>query len=217
LEEVKKMKIEGTHNFIGPREAVWDMFYDPQVLASALPGAQKMDMVNENEYKFDMNVRVGPVSGAFSGEMQLENVVKPTSLTLKGGGKGAPGFLNGIGNVKFDEQEDGTTLMSYEGEVNIGGALASVGQRMIDSVAKSMIRSGFATLDAALAARLEAKATGTEVDFKAPTEAEFAKSVAKDMVGGLTNTAETKLVLYIVPLVVVLILAAFLLSRCSGG
>jgi len=211
------MKIEGTHVFNGPREEVWEMFYDPNVLASALPGAQKMDMVNENEYKFDMNVRVGPVSGAFSGEMQLENVVKTDSLTLKGGGKGAPGFLNGIGNVKFKEQEDGTTLMEYEGEVNIGGALASVGQRMIDSVAKSMIRTGFETLDKALAARLAAKAAGTEVvDFKAPTEAQFAKEVAKDMVKMENLSAETKLIFYIVPVIAAIILLAVLLKSCGA-
>lgn len=211
------MKIEGTHVFNGSRQDVWDMFYDPNVLASALPGAQKMEMVNENEYKFDMNVRVGPVSGAFSGEWQLENVVEPESLTLKGGGKGAPGFLNGIGNVKFKEQEDGTTLMEYEGEVNIGGALASVGQRMIDSVAKSMIRTGFETLDKALAARIAAKETGSEVvDFKAPTEAEFAKEVAKDMMSTKNMDAETRMLLYIIPVVAVIILLAFILRGCGA-
>ena len=211
------MKIEGTHVFNGTRQAVWEMFYDPNVLASALPGAQKMEMVNENEYKFDMNVRVGPVSGAFSGEMQLENVVEPESLTLKGGGKGAPGFLNGIGNVTFNEQEDGTTLMGYEGEVNIGGALASVGQRMIDSVAKSMIRTGFETLDKALAARLAAKESGTEVvDFKAPTEAEFAKEVAKDMLKTDNMAAETKMLFYIIPVVAAIILLAFVLKSCGA-
>lgn len=215
------MKIEGTHVFNGPREDVWDMFYDPNVLASALPGAQKMEMVNENEYKFDMNVRVGPVSGAFTGEMQLENVVKPDSLTLKGGGKGAPGFLNGVGNVRFMEQEDATTLMEYDGEVNIGGALASVGQRMIDSVAKSMIRTGFETLDKALAARLVAKESGAEaVDFKAPTEAQFAKDVAKDVAKDMVNlsnwSAETKLVLYIVPVIAVIILIAVILKGCGA-
>lgn len=211
------MKIEGTHVFNGPRQEVWNMFYDPNVLASALPGAQKMELVSENEYKFDMNVRVGPVSGAFTGEMKMENVDEPNSLTLNGGGKGAPGFLNGVGNVKFSEQEDGTTLMEYEGEVNIGGALASVGQRMIDSVAKSMIRTGFETLDKALAARLAAKETGSaDVDFKAPTEAEFAKEVAKDMVKFENMSAETKLIFYIVPVVAVVFLFAFILKSCGG-
>lgn len=207
------MKIEGSHVFNGPREAVWEMFYDANVLASALPGAQKVEMINENEYSFDMNVRVGPVSGAFSGGMTLENIDKPNSLTLKGGGKGAPGFLNGLGNVKFIEQEDGTTLMEYDGEVNIGGALASVGQRMIDSVSKSMIKTGFATLDKALAARLVAAETGEEVKLETQSETEFAAEVAKDVVKNATSIAEVKLVLYIVPLALVLFLLAYLFSR----
>jgi hypothetical protein len=101
--------------------------------------------------------------------------------------------------------------------VNIGGALASVGQRMIDSVAKSMIRTGFETLDKALAARLAAKETGEEaVDFKAPTEAQFAKEVAKDMVKMENWSAETKLVLYIVPVIAVIILLAVILKSCGA-
>lgn len=207
------MKIEGSHVFNGPREAVWEMFYDPNVLTSALPGAQKVEQVSDNEYKFDMNVRVGPVSGAFSGGMTLEDAVEPEKVTIKGGGKGAPGFLDGVGNVRFMDQGDGTTLMEYDGEVNIGGALASVGQRMIDSVSKSMIKTGFATLDKALAARLAAKETGEEVKFEAPTETEFAKEVAKDMVSGATSSAEVKLVLYIIPLILVLVLLSYLFGR----
>ena len=98
--------------------------------------------------------------------------------------------------------------------MSIGGALASVGQRMIDSVAKSMIRTAFETLDKALEARLAAKASGSEVvDFKAPTQTEFAASVAKDMAGGLTKVAEVRMLLYIIPVIIVLAVIAFLLGR----
>jgi len=117
--------------------------------------------------------------------------------------------------VKFEEA-DGKTLMKYEGDVNIGGALASVGQRMIDSVAKSMIRTAFETLDNALEARLAAKSSGSEVDFKPPTQTQFASSVAKDMFGGLTKVPEIRLLLYILPLVMVLIILALVLKNCGG-
>ncbi len=208
------MKLEGEHVFNGPREAVWEMFYDPEVLASAVPGMDKLDVVAENEYEGVMNVRIGPVSGKFQGKLSLTDVVAPESLTLNVDGRGAPGFAKGVGKVVFVEQPDGTTLLKYDGEVNIGGALASVGQRMIDSVAKSMIRTAFETLDKALEARLAAKNSGSEVvDFKPPTQTEFAANVAKDMVGGLTKVPEIKLLLYIIPLVVVLLVVALLLSR----
>lgn len=208
------MKLEGEHVFNGPREAVWEMFYDPEVLASAVPGMDKLDLVAENVYEGVMNVRIGPVSGKFQGKLSLTDVVAPESLTLNVDGRGAPGFGKGVGKATFTEQPDGTTLLKYDGDMSIGGALASVGQRMIDSVAKSMIRTAFETLDKALEARLAAKASGSEVvDFKPPTQTEFASSVAKDMVGGLTKVPEIRLVLYIVPVVIVLIVLALLLGK----
>jgi carbon monoxide dehydrogenase subunit G len=208
------MKLEGEHVFNGPREAVWEMFYDPEILASAVPGMDKLDVVAENEYEGVMNVRIGPVSGKFQGKLSLTDVVTPESLTLNVDGRGAPGFAKGVGKATFIAQPDGTTLLQYAGDMNIGGALASVGQRMIDSVAKSMIRTAFETLDKALEARLAAKESGSEVvDFKAPTQTEFAASVAKDMVGGFTKVPELRLVLYIVPVVIVLVILALLLGK----
>jgi len=211
------MKLEGEHVFKGPREAVWEMFYDPEVLASALPGTQKLEMVAENEYEGAMNVRIGPVSGSFTGKLVISDVVEPESCTLTVDGRGTPGFAKGVGRVQFIDQGDGTTLMKYEGDMNIGGALASVGQRMIDSVAKTMIRQAFEVLDKALEARLAAKASGSEVvDFKPPSETEFAAAVAKDMAGGLTKIPEVRLLMYIIPLVAVLVLLAVLFRGCSG-
>ena len=72
-------------------------------------------------------------------------------------GKGAPGFLKGSGDVVLGDPGDGTTPMSYTGEVQIGGTLAGVGQRMLDSVSKSMIRAAFESLDKVLVARLAAR------------------------------------------------------------
>jgi len=211
------MKLEGEHVFKGPREAVWEMFYDPEVLASALPGTQKLEMVAENEYEGAMNVRIGPVSGSFTGKLVISDVVEPESCTLMVDGRGTPGFAKGVGRVQFIDQGDGTTLLKYEGEMNIGGSLASVGQRMIDSVAKTMIRQAFEVLDKALEARLAAKASGSEVvDFKPPSETEFAAAVAKDMAGGLTKMPEVRLLMYIIPLVAVLVLLAVLFRGCSG-
>ena len=62
------MKIEGEHVFKGPRQEVWEMFYDPEILASALPGTQSLKQVNKNEYEGTLTLRLGPVSGSFAGE-----------------------------------------------------------------------------------------------------------------------------------------------------
>ncbi|OGN78332.1 MAG: hypothetical protein A2X24_03670 [Chloroflexi bacterium GWB2_54_36] len=200
------MKLEGEHVFNGPREDVWEMFYDPAILASAVPGMDKLDVVAENVYEGVMNVRIGPVSGKFQGKLTLTDVVEPENLTLTVDGKG-------VGKVNFTQNPDGTTTLKYDGDMNIGGALASVGQRMIDSVAKSMIRSAFETLDKALEARLAAKKTGTEVNFTPPTQTEFAAGVAKDMVGGFTKVPELRLILYILPVVTILVILALVLGK----
>jgi carbon monoxide dehydrogenase subunit G len=144
------MKIEGEHVFKGPREEVWEMFYDPEILASALPGTQSLKQINKNEYEGTITLRIGPVSGSFAGNLNITNEKPPESCTLIVDGKGAAGFMKGSGNVHFTDLGDGTTLMKYDGDVNVGGTLASVGQRMIDSVSKIMIKTGFGMLDKAL-------------------------------------------------------------------
>ncbi len=208
------MNLEGEHLSKGPRQDVWDMIRDPEVLASALPGTQKLNKLDEQHYEGAMNIRIGPVSGAFAGKLEVADEVPPEKCTLIVEGNGAPGFAKGTGYVNFDDCGDGTTLLRYTGSVQIGGTLASVGQRMIDSVAKSMIKQAFETLDKALEARLAAKATGSEkIDFTPPTEAEFAAAVTKDMAKGLTSIAEVRMLMYVIPAVIIIAILAFILSR----
>jgi carbon monoxide dehydrogenase subunit G len=212
------MKLEGEHIFDGPRETVWELVRDPDVLMTAIPGSSKFNKLSETEYEGEINLRIGPVSGSFSGKLLISKEVPPESCTLKVDGKGAAGFAQGSGNVVLTEIEKGKTLMKYDGDIQVGGKLAGVGQRMLDSVSKSMINTGFDALDKALAARLAAKAGGKEIEYKAPTEAQFATSLAKDMMkNGILSTAEGRMVLYVVPVAAVLVVVAYLLSRCTGG
>ena len=190
------------------------MFRDPDVLASALPGTQALTKIDDQHYEGTMNVRIGMVSGAFSGKLEVADEVAPERCTLIVDGRGAPGFAKGTGKVEFTDQGDGTTLMKYSGDVQIGGTIASVGQRMIDSVSKSMIKTAFDTLDKALEARLAAK-KGQQMEFKPPTETEFAKEVAKDVTKNWLQIAEVRMVLYVVPVGIALALIGLLLSRCS--
>jgi uncharacterized protein len=210
------MNLEGEHLFNDPQQDVWDMIRDPEVLATALPGTQKLNKLDDQHYEGAMNVRIGPVSGAFSGKLEVADEVPPEKCTLIVEGRGAPGFAKGTGHVQFVDNGDGTTLLKYSGDVQIGGTLASVGQRMIDSVSKSMIKQAFDTLDKALEARLAAK-KGETVDFKPPAETEFAKDVAKDVAKSWMQIAEVRMVLYVVPVAIVIALIALTLSRCSGN
>jgi carbon monoxide dehydrogenase subunit G len=89
------MKLAGEFVFDGTGEEVWKLVRDPEVLATALPGAQSLNQVSENEYEGQMSIRVGPVSGTFSGRVLVTNEVPPESYTLEVEGRGAPGFAKG--------------------------------------------------------------------------------------------------------------------------
>lgn len=174
------MKLSGEYLFDGPRDVVWEVLRDPKVLATALPGTQSLEMVEENVYEGKMNVRIGPVGGLFSGKLVVSNEVPPESYTLTVEGKGAPGFGKGSGDCKLVEQGD-KTLMLYEGELQVGGTIANVGQRLIETVANSMAKQAFESLNRSLQARLAGEEAGVEVEYEAPSEMQFAAGVAKDM------------------------------------
>jgi len=183
------MKLQGEYRFDGPREQVWELMRDPEALAAALPGTQSLEQVGENEYAGKMHVRVGPVSGVCSGRVKISDEVPPERYTLPVDGRGAPGFARGTGRVQLEAQEDGTTLLRYEGDLQVGGKLASVGQRLLDSVSKSMTRQGLESLNNVLQARLKGEEEGVEVAYTPPSEAAFAAGVAKDLAAELFSPA----------------------------
>jgi carbon monoxide dehydrogenase subunit G len=147
------MKIEGEYVFDGPREEVWKLVRDPEVLATCLPGTQNVQKVNDSEYTGVIGIRVGPISGSFSGKIFVTNEVPPESCTLTVEGTGKIGFLKGVGNIDMAEVDEQKTRMKYNGEVQIGGRVASVGQRLFDTVSKGMIKQGLDTLNEILQTR----------------------------------------------------------------
>jgi len=186
------VKIEGDYVFNGPRQDVWELVRDPDVLSTALPGTQSLTKLAENEYEGQMNVRVGPVAGVFAGRLVVSDEVPPESYTLTVEGKGAPGFGKGTGHVKLIDQGDGTTLIQYEGDMQVGGKIAGVGQRMLETASKSMIRQGLEALNMALEARVAAREAGVEVEYTPPSETKFAAAVAKDMAGQMLGQRDVQ-------------------------
>ena len=207
------MKIEGEYTFDGPREEVWEIMRDPEVLASALPGTQSLDQISENEYQGEMQVRIGPVAGLFSGQVKITDEVPPKSLTMTVEGKGKPGFVKGSGDVQLMAQETDKTLMKYQGDMQVGGRLASVGQRMMDSVSKSLLKQGLDSINQALLARQASKSTGEEVEFQPRSESEIAAAVAKDMAGEALSSRRT---LWIAGVVVVIVIIVAVIIMNSG-
>lgn len=149
------MIVEGAYRFEGPRQAVWDLLQDPDLLARALPGAQRLTRTGEDRYEGVMRAAIGPVTaGEFSVTVTLHDKVPPERFAMTLEGSGSLGFTRGGARVELREVQGGGTSMTYRAELRVGGRLAGLGQRLLDSVAKSMTRQGLDALRRELQARL---------------------------------------------------------------
>eukprot|EP00752_Nemacystus_decipiens_P000827 g827.t1 len=138
------MDMKGEHRIPAPRETVWEALNDPDVLKASIPGCETLER-NEAGDGFDAKVKakVGPVKATFSGSVSLENVNAPESYTIVGEGKGgAAGFAKGSADVHLAE-DGGETVLSYEVKAHVGGKLAQLGARLIDSTAKKYANDFF--------------------------------------------------------------------------
>jgi len=117
------------------------------VLARCIPGCERLEKTEENVYAATIRTGVGSIKGVFSSTVRLEDMRPPEHFRLIVEGKGTPGFLKGSGDLDLEDQGD-TTLIRYMGEVQVGGTIASVGQRMIQATAKMMASQFFTALEA---------------------------------------------------------------------
>ena len=139
------MKLEGTHQLDASRERVYQSLVNPEVLQRCIPGCEKLEKTGENVFAATIRTGVGSIKGLFNGTARLEDLREPEHLRIVVDGKGAPGFLKGSGDLDLEQAEGGTTV-NYVGDVQVGGTIASVGQRMIQGTAKMMATQFFTAL-----------------------------------------------------------------------
>ncbi len=145
------MKIEGTHTINAPPERVYDVLTDPDSLSRCMPGTEKLERLEEDTYGLAINAGVGPIKGSYSGTVKLEDQTPPSHYRMVVDVKGKTGFVKGEGAVDLKPKGEGT-LVTYSGNVQVGGPVAAVGQRMIQSTARLMTRQLFGAVDAEAAA-----------------------------------------------------------------
>ena len=178
------MKVQGTHTFQAPRELVWRALLDPEVLARTLPGCEKLERVGEDEMRGVLNVQVGPVKGQFQGTLRLTDLEPLEGYHMRLRGEGPAGFMEGEGDLRLAGEGEATTL-TYDLDAQVGGRIAGVGQRLLDSSAKSIARQGLEGLGRELEALKQAGAAATAEAPVAPpprpTQAEVAARVAGDV------------------------------------
>src|SRR2546421_1105239 len=131
------MKIEGTHDIPAPRPRVWEAFLDPEQLRQAIPGCEKLEAIGEDEYKATMKVGVGAVKGTFEGKVRITDKKAPDSYRMAVEGSGGPGFVRGEAAITLTDNAGGTRV-AYSADVQVGGLIAGVGQRMLGGVSKMM-------------------------------------------------------------------------------
>ena len=147
------MKIEGTQELNAKRERVFQALTDPAVLQRCIPGCERLEKTGENSYSTTLRAGVGSIKGVFTGNVRLEDVRSPEHYRISVDGKGQPGFLKGSGDIDLEER-DQITVVTYKGDVQVGGTIASVGQRMIQGAARMMATQFFTAIEAEAKAEL---------------------------------------------------------------
>ncbi len=146
------MKIEGSYDLPVPRPKVWAAFLDPARLTEALPGCEKLEAIGEGEYRAILKVGVGAVKGTFEGKVTLSDLEPPSRYRMAVEGSGTPGFVRGEAAMELTDAEGGTRV-HYSADVQVGGLIASVGQRMLGGAAKMLLDQFFSRMTAELQSR----------------------------------------------------------------
>jgi uncharacterized protein len=130
------MTMSGEVQLPASREAVWEKLNDPEVLKVCIPGCEELERTDDHGFRAVAKMKVGPVSARFKGKVTLSDLDPPNGYKISGEGEGGvAGFAKGGAKVALSDK-DGGTLLAYDVEAQIGGKLAQLGQRLINSAAK---------------------------------------------------------------------------------
>ena len=154
------MKLSGTYTFSAPREEVWGLLNDPATLQRIIPGCERLEQIGDDLYAADIKLGLAGVRGDYSGTVRISDQQPPERYRLEGDGRGKPGFAKGAGDVELTAEADSTTIMRYTADVQVGGPVAGIGQRLIEGAAKSIINQSLKALSAELDARRAGHGSG---------------------------------------------------------
>ncbi|HLB55041.1 MAG TPA: carbon monoxide dehydrogenase subunit G [Gemmatimonadales bacterium] len=148
------MIVEGSYPLPGSPDVIWDLLMDPDVLAKVMPGTKALSRTAPDRYEGTMGVGIGPITAAeFELTITLTDLQRPASYTMQIDGKGRFGFTRGTANVELASEGVGT-VMRYRADLQVGGKIAGLGQRLLDSVSRMLTRQGLDALNRELTARL---------------------------------------------------------------
>jgi carbon monoxide dehydrogenase subunit G len=144
------MEMTGEYRIPAPRQRVWEGLNDPEILRSSIPGCQTIEKLSDTEFTAKVVAQVGPVKANFGGKVTLSDLDPPQSYTIAGEGSGGvAGFAKGSARVNLAE-DGGATVLNYTVQAHVGGKLAQIGSRLIDSVSRKMAENFFTRFVAAV-------------------------------------------------------------------
>jgi len=143
------MKLTGVYEFGAPVERVWDLLMDTGAIAACLPGCRELRDLGEDRYQAELVVVVAAITGNYGATVAIEDKVPPRSYRLVVQGTGRTGFVKGGATITLEAAANGTSVQ-VDANADVGGAIARVGQRLIEGVARTTMNRFFACLGSRL-------------------------------------------------------------------
>jgi len=141
------MKLTGKHIVNEVPSKVWEILMDTQMLAKVVPGISSLEKLSDNSFKSTLNIKLGPVSGSFSGNLLLEDIVEQKSFTLKAKQNSKIGNANATIKIELATAGDQQTAIAFDGDAQLSGLLATMGQRIIGGVSQTLTKQFFTNLE----------------------------------------------------------------------
>ncbi len=188
------MKMTGEEVIAAPRQLVWDALNDPEILKQCIPGCDEIKKKSDTEFEAKVTARVGPVKASFTGNVKLSKLNAPRSYVISGEGKGGvAGFAKGGATIRLSETGDHSTKLAYDVDAQVGGKLAQIGSRLIDSTARKMAAEFFSKFNKLVSQMAESTEMATKKPAKkaakAATKTKAAASKAAGKVASKTTAA----------------------------
>lgn len=136
------MRLEGNYKFDADQAQVWKAFTDPRCLEKAIPGCEHLTEYEPNKYDASLKIGIAAIKGTYTGKFEIVDANPPQECRLVGEGSGTPGFVKCETIIRLTTEE-GSTVVNYFGDVQIGGLIAGIGQRMIGGIAKMLLNQFF--------------------------------------------------------------------------
>ena len=141
------LELNGEHTVDLPREKVWLLLNDINVLSRTIPGCDSLKRSAEDHYELGLKLLVGSISGNYKGSVMLSDKNPPSNYFLMLTGEGSIGFVKGGARFDLNEVAPNRTMIAYHGAAEVGGLVAGVGNRVLNGIAKFMVKRFFTALD----------------------------------------------------------------------